>query len=292
MSFILKYLKRLFGITKINNDIKTLKLLLGKNLVSDINAKNSFKLNDNEFKVFSQFGEDGIIQFLINKTKTQKKNFIEFGVENYEEANTRFLLENDNWSGLVLDSDENHINYIKKQDYYWRYNLKAKKCLITKNNIDEAIKQSSLSDSLGLLSIDVDGNDYWIWEAINSCNPDIVIIEYNARFGPKRSVTIPYEEKFNRNMNTKSKICYGASLSALFKLGQKKGYDLVGTNQNGNNAFFVKKQIVIDRNLEKFTPEECFHYNTFSEIIDKNGNIVKNTESEIEILDKIDLVEI
>ena len=73
MSFILKYLNRLFGITKINNDIKTLKLLLGKNLVSDINAKNSFKLNDNEFKIFSQFGEDGIIQFLINKTKTQKK---------------------------------------------------------------------------------------------------------------------------------------------------------------------------------------------------------------------------
>ena len=93
-------------------------------------------------------------------------------------------------------------------------------------------------------------------------------------------------------MNTKIKICYGASLSALFKLGQKKGYDLVGTNQNGNNAFFVRKQIVIDRNLEKFTPEECFHYNTFSEIIDKNGNIVKNTESEKEILDKIDLVEI
>ena len=73
---------------------------------------------------------------------------------------------------------------------------------------------------------------------------------------------------------------------------KKKGYDLVGTNQNGNNAFFVRKQIVIDRNLEKFTPEECFHYNTFSEIIDKNGNIVKNTESEKEILDKIDLVEI
>ena len=129
MSFILKYLNRLFGITKINNDIKTLKLLLGKNLVSDINAKNSFKLNDNEFKIFSQFGEDGIIQFLINKTKTQKKNFIEFGVENYEEANTRFLLENNNWSGLVLDSDENHINYIKKQDYYWRYNLRQRNVL-------------------------------------------------------------------------------------------------------------------------------------------------------------------
>lgn len=289
--FIYK-IQQIIGIAKLNNDLKSIKLLLGKLLSQNLQVNKMITLEDSEFKVFSQFGEDGIIQDLVFKLNLKNKSFVEFGVENYEEANTRFLLENNNWKGLIIDSSEKNINFIKKQDYYWRFDIEAKCNFITKENINNIIKESDTPYNTGILSIDVDGNDYWIWEAIDVIYPDIVIIEYNARFGPERSVTIPYNKSFDRNNNKSSKIYYGASLMALCKLGRKKGYELVGTNSNGNNAFFVKKEKLINSSIKMKTPKDCYHKNSFSELLDKNFEIVKNKEEEIKILNKLDLIEI
>ena len=282
-----KKIQNFLGLDEIKQNIKDLKVLNGKK-ISKYNASlKSENLNDYEFKVFSQFGEDGIIQFLIKNINLSCNKFIEFGVENYEEANTRFLMENNNWSGLIIDSSLENIEHIKNQYYYWKHDLKVINEFITKENINEILKKNNFIGKIGILSIDLDGNDYWIWNSIDLVDPDIIIVEYNARLGNQSSLTIPYNSNFKRENNSKKNI-YGASLSALYKLGKEKGYELVGTNSNGNNAFFVKKDKIKNNNIKPQSPKQCFHINSFSEKRDGLGRIVKEVDK-IEISDFIEV---
>ena len=133
---------------------------------------------ESEFRVFSQWGEDGIIQFLLQHVSIKQPLFIEFGVENYTESNTRFLLTNNQWSGIVIDGSDENIEYIKKDPIYWATNLKAVSAFITKDNINELITQNGITGDIGILSIDIDGNDYWVWQAIDCVSPSIIICEY------------------------------------------------------------------------------------------------------------------
>lgn len=263
------------------------KLLLGK-LITDINdIKKSKDIKDYEVKIFSQFGEDGIINFLIKELNIKNKKFIEIGTENYEESNTRFLLENNNWQGLIVDGSEKNINYIKNQSYYWRQNILAKYSFITRENINQIIKDFTVNDDVGLLSIDIDGNDYWIWEKINIIKPSMVVIEYNARLGAERSITVPYDKDFDRIKKHFSSIYFGCSLKALWKLGKTKGYSLIYTNKNGNNAFFIKDTILTNCNSEIIkskNPEECFNENSFNELKDLNGNILDRDKAKEDLI--------
>lgn len=214
------------------------KVLLGK-LLAKLNYNTVSSLQDAEFRVFSQFGDDGIIQHLVNILGIKETIFIEFGVENYNEANTRFLLENNNWRGLVIDADPSNIEYIKKTQNYWRHDLTALCGFVTAENINDTIADAGFAGDIGLLHIDVDGNDYWIWKAINVVRPAIVIVEYNSLFGSKRSITIPYEPHFIRHVKHHSGLYAGASLNALCYLAKEKGYKFIGCNSAGNNAYFV-----------------------------------------------------
>lgn len=223
------------------SDIDNLKLMIGRQLASNVKTRNSVKsLEDVEFKIFSQAGEDGIIQFLINNIEILNKTFIEFGVENYSEANTRFLLENNNWSGLIIDGSIDNIDFIKKQDYFWRYDLKAVSAFITAENINDLIVSNKISGEIGILSIDIDGNDYWVWKAISCIDPVIVICEYNSVFGKDRAITVPYDPKFYFENYHYSGLYFGASLPALCDLATRKGYTFIGCNSFGSNAFFVR----------------------------------------------------
>tara|TARA_B100000787_G_C16196535_1_gene301283 strand:- start:1433 stop:2314 length:882 start_codon:yes stop_codon:yes gene_type:complete len=287
-----KVIEKLFKLKNLNKQQNDLKILTGLSLLEQ--KKDTKNINDHELKIFSQFGEDGIIDFLVKKINLQNKTFIEFGVEDYEESNTKFLLEAKNWKGLVIDSSQRFIDIIKKQDFYWRNNLIAVKAFITVENIDNLIKKNFLHNDVGLMSIDIDGNDYWVWKAIKAHKPAIVIIEYNARFGYEKSVSIPYKKDFDRITEHHSSIYFGASLMALYKLGKEKGYSLVGTNTNGNNSFFVRDDFIKKSlDLKIFTPEQCFHFNSFNELRDKNGNILdRNSVLEKEILEKLPLEEV
>src|SRR4051794_40305958 len=101
-----------------------LKLLAGKNLAWQLPGRGVLPgLSDAEFSVFSQFGDDGIVQYLIHHLKIQPQTFIEFGVENYTESNTRFLLINNQWRGLVIDGSKENVDYIKNDTIYWKYKL-------------------------------------------------------------------------------------------------------------------------------------------------------------------------
>ena len=235
------------------------------------NNNNIESLDKEEFKVFSQWGEDGIIQFLLRHVEIKNDIFVEFGVENYLESNTRFLLVNNNWSGLVIDGDSENISYIKSSSIYWRHDLKAECAFITKDNINELLTSNGLKNDLGLLSIDIDGNDYWVWDAIDVISPRIVVCEYNSLWGDTLSVTTPYKPSFSRTIEHYSNLYFGASITALTDLAKSKGYSLVGSNTAGNNIFFVRNDLLGD--LTVLTPQDAWVQSQFRESRDKLGNL-------------------
>jgi len=197
-----------------------------------------------EFRVHSQFGDDGIIQWLVARLPSLPKRFVEFGVEDYTEANTRFLTVNNGWRGLVMDGSEENMRRLRRRPWFWRHGLDARTCFVTRENVDGLIADWAKGEGIGLLHIDVDGNDYWLWEAIVSVKPGIVIVEYNALFGAERAITIPYAANFRRFAAHSSGLYFGASLLALADLGTRKGYALLGSNSAGNNAYFVREDLL------------------------------------------------
>jgi hypothetical protein len=251
--------------------VDELQKAVGRIELNQKQGENSDEIHKNEFKVYSQWGEDGIIQFLLRKIEIKHKVFIEFGVQNYTESNTRFLLQNNNWFGLVIDGSPENVQYIKNDPIYWRYNLKADCAFINKDNINDILTRNGVFGDVGLLSIDIDGNDYWIWEAIDCISPRIIICEYNSLFGCQKKVTIPYESSFVRSKAHFSCLYYGASIAALGHLAKVKGYSLSGSNSAGNNLFFVRNDLV--GNLPIYSPEQAYVKAQFRESRDTNGNL-------------------
>ena len=228
-------------------------------------------LSDVEFQVYSQWGEDGIIEWLINKFPEIPKSFLEIGTENYKESNTRFLLVNKNWDGFLIEADKVAVKDIKSQRVFWKHNLKIENKFITKDNIDTIIKKINIPKKIGLLSLDVDGVDYWILNNLSVLEPSIIVCEYNSLFGQKKSVTVPYKKNFIRSEEHYSNLYYGASIKAFVELMKKKNYFLIGTNSAGNNAFFLKKNLF--NKINKLISEKKIFVSKFRESRDSNGKL-------------------
>ena len=201
------------------------------------------KLADAEFRVSSQWGEDGIIEWLANKIPNCGGTFVEFGVENYLESNTRFLLQHRHWRGLVLDGNGAKLDRLKHDSIYWRHDLTALEAFITRENINELISEAGFGGDIGLLSIDIDGQDFWVLETLDVVSPKILICEYNAVLGDLHSITVPLDPNFRRFNAHWSGQYFGASLPAIRLLAERKGYVFCGTNSNGVNAFFVRGDV-------------------------------------------------
>ena len=254
-------------------------------------TKGSENYRDVEFRVYSQWGEDGIIQWLISKVAIDRKIFVEFGVENYIESNTRFLAINNNWSGLVIDGDKCNIEYIKKDPIYWACNIKAIQSFITAENINQILFDNGVVGDIGILSVDIDGNDYWVWKAIDVINPRIVICEYNSHFGKVEKVSTPYDPKFTRNAAHHSKIFYGASIAALTDLANQRGYSLVAGNSAGNNIFFVRNDLLGE--LEVLDADQVYVQANFREYHDENGNLTfEDFENRVKNIANLELINV
>ncbi|HLH23439.1 MAG TPA: hypothetical protein VK066_13030 [Chloroflexota bacterium] len=224
-----------------------LKLSLGKLHATLVSNAQYASIQEAEFKVFSQFGEDGIIQYLIRHVPVPNTTFVEFGVEDYREANTRFLLMSNNWRGLIIDAGTAHLEFLRRYNgdrLLWSHEIHAISAFVTRANINDLIRRAGISGDIGLLSIDIDGNDYWIFDAIDVITPRIVVIEYNSTFGPELRITVPYKDDFNRLAAHHGRLYFGASLAALCDLAEAKGYAFVGSDSVGVNAFFVRKDVV------------------------------------------------
>lgn len=270
-SYLKKVYKLISLLAVVPQHLDDLQQALGRIEMRQLASANSMSILANEFKVYSQNGEDGIIQFLIRNIEIPNKIFVEFGVHNYTESNTRFLLTNNKWSGLVIDGSNENINYIKSDQIYWQYNLKAQCAFIDKDNINDLIKDNGLSGDIGLLSVDIDGNDYWVWEAIECINPRIVVCEYNSFFGLTKKVTTIYDKDFLITKAHFSGLYWGASIAAFDYLARKKGYSLVGSNSSGNNVFFVRNDLV--GSLPTYTPEQAYIKTHFRISRDHDGNL-------------------
>src|SRR5581483_4146022 len=142
-----------------------------------------------------------------------------------------------------MDGSAANMERVRSEDLYWRHDLTALNAFIDRSNISAFIADNGFSGPVGVLSIDIDGNDYWVWEAIECVQADIVVCEYNAVFGDVYPITIPYQRDFRRTAAHRSNLYFGASISALRLLASRKGYELVGTNRAGVNAFFVRRDL-------------------------------------------------
>jgi len=279
---------------EIMQNLDTNSVLLGQILTNQQRDINSNNINDYEFKIFSQFGDDGIIQYLIKNViiEENEKNFIEIGAGDYTECNTRFLTMKDSWQGLILDGSKGILDVKKKySNLIWKNKLKFGCEWIKKENINEIISKYKFNLNIGLLSIDIDGNDYWIWKAIDIINPIIVIIEYNSLFGKKNKISVPYLEKFDRYSAHKSGLYWGSSISALTELGKSKGYILVGGNSAGVNLYFVRN----DRKntLKEVNIDKAYFKQNFSDLKDDKNNFADlNSNEKINIIKDLQVAEV
>jgi len=186
-------------------------------------------INLYEQKFYSQNGEDGIIEMIFRKIGTTNKFLVEFGVGDGFECNTRYLIEKGGWRYLHMDCEDHGETYTQ-----------VKKEFITAENVNQVFRKYDVPEEFDLLSIDVDYNTYWIWDALERFRPRVVIIEYNATIPPNESKVVKYDPY--RVWDGTNYI--GASLLALVKLGKKKGYTLIGCESNGINAFFLRNDLV------------------------------------------------
>lgn len=220
-----------------------LRLLSGSIAARQLLSTSITAIRDAEFRVFSQFGEDGIIQFLVQNVPMTDDSFVEIGVEDYRESNTRFLLQNNGWRGLIIDAGRAHLRFTQRRRFRWRYDLTAVQGFVDRENVNALLTKTGFKGDIGLLSIDIDGNDYWLWNALEAVTPRIVVIEYNSLFGPTRAVTVPYDPRFDRTVAHWSTLYFGASLPAICRLAEERGYRFLGSNSAGNNAFFVRDDV-------------------------------------------------
>lgn len=236
------------------------------------NQRTFSKLEECEFGIFSQWGEDGIIQFLIRSVNIKNKTFVEFGVEDFTESNCRYLLVKDNWRGFVIDGSEAHVRRIKQTPYYARHQLDAVAAFITRENINDLLAKSGFDEDLGILSIDIDGNDFHVLQAIDRFRARILICEYNAVMGGERAITVPYDPDFQRTQKHHSNLYFGASLAAVTHLAERKGYSLIGTNSNRVNAFFVRNDLMTDA-LDAMRTRHTYEASHVRESRDEHGNL-------------------
>jgi hypothetical protein len=239
------------------------------------NYDNIKRLEDVDYKIFSQNGEDGILDYLLTCLKIDKPKFIEIGVGDYHESNTRFIFERTSCKGLIIDIIEDFKKKVSQNTKVWSGDLNILSKKIDSENFLPTIKEHDFKDNVDIFSIDVDGIDYWILEKIPKKFSKIIVAEFNPYFGSELSITVPNDPNFNRTNYHYSNLCFGASLKSIIELLSKKGFIFLGTNLFRNNVFFVnedfKDQLSIDfpdiKDLSKFTNAN------FRESRDINNNL-------------------
>jgi hypothetical protein len=213
-------------------------------------------LRSYEQRVFSQNGEDGIIKEILRRIGVKHGFFVEIGVEDGSECNCARLVREESWSGVFLEAMPDLWARLK-ENYRAFPGVRSKHAGVTSRNIEQLLAAHDVPDDFDLLSIDIDGNDYWVWQAVERWQPRVVVIEYNANFPPPTKWVM--EENHDHRWDGTN--YYGASLTSLVQLGRQKGYTLVGTDSRGINAFFVRSELV---SPEQFLDTALYyHYSPF-----------------------------
>ena len=266
---MINFLKKILNFLSIsrNHRIKN-EILLGIGSSHFLNIRERYgkikNLNELDFKVFSQSGEDGIIDYLLYSLNIKVPKFVEIGVGDYQEANTRFLFERTNAKGLIIDCIKQLNQKVSKNLTLWKGDLTVIEKTITESNINSILEKNRFNSNLDLFSLDIDGIDYWIIKSLPSNISKVFIAEYNSTFGADLEITVPNIPNFSRTNYHHSNLCFGMSLKALIKLMKSKNFVFVGTSLSRINAFFISKDEIEKINLE--LPDE----NNLEEYVDSN----------------------
>jgi len=235
---------------------------VARHLFGAARTKEPGRLGAHEFQMFSQTGADGIIAEINRRIGLTNLFFVEFGVGNGLENNTVALLLQ-GWAGLWIEASSRQHKVICKElkALLDARKLRVLRQFITRDNILALLERGNVPHAPDLVSIDIDGNDYWVCERLlTRYSPRLLVIEYNALLGP----TVPWVMQYDPSHARESMVVtsyYGASLKALEKLLASKGYSLVGCDFLGMNAFFVRSDLVENRFCAPFTSENHFEPN-------------------------------
>jgi hypothetical protein len=217
-------------------------------------------LADVEFRCQSQNGEDGILHYIFSLLGTTDRRVVEICAGDGIECNAANLIINHGWCGLLFDGDAELVARGKAFYATCRTTFVGPPTLvhawITTDGVNSLVASNGFAGTIDLLSLDIDGNDYWIWKALDCITPRVVVLEFSANCGPYRAVSMSYTPDYRLDIQTQPYRC-GASLPAFVKLGREKGYRLVGVQSLGFNAFFVRNDLAADLLPEK-TPEQCY----------------------------------
>ena len=249
MKWIKFFLKKYFYICFIKSRFHSSQQLLQKRLYyyyrDCMKTGNLPNFADTGFRVFSQFEEDGLLLYVFSLLGMTNKTFIEVGSDDGINSNCANLYFNHGWHGLFIDGNKKSIQigkrFYAKHPHPWMYKPKFLCSFVTRENVNQIIKEEGFEGEIGLLSIDIDGNDYWIWDSLDVVNPQVVIIETHIEFG-LRNIVVPYDA--NYRFPGKHPVYHGASPVAMTNLASRKGYRLVGANQYGFNLIFVRNDLL------------------------------------------------
>lgn len=205
-----------------------------------IDAAKRSPLHKIEGHITSQHGEDGVLDTIFTKIGAKHKTCVEIGYDAGAGNNIDLLVDREKWRSLVVDLGLNYP-FIPKE------NMTAFKEEVTAENINELFVRGNMVGEIDLFSLDIDSNEYHVWKALTVADPRVVVVEYNSSFGPEQSITVKYNPHFNR----KHPFYHGASLAALTKLADSKGYALVGCDSGGCNAFYVKRELLKNDKLSE-----------------------------------------
>jgi hypothetical protein len=211
-------------------------------------------LAPHELRVFSQNGEDGVIEEILARIGTGDGTFVEFGVGAGIEANCVFLASVLGWPGLFMEADPDLFAQLDAR-YEGHPSVRAVRATVTPETVDALLREHAPSPEPDVLSIDVDGVDYWIWRALEA-RPRVVVIEYNAHLGPDAELVQPLAPRVAWDGSD----YFGASLAALRALAGRKGYRLVHTDLAGVNAFFVRADLAGPFGPEDAVPVRAPNY--------------------------------
>jgi hypothetical protein len=217
-------------------------------------AQSPGDLTRHELRVFSQNGEDGVICELLRRVGTETEYFVEFGAESGAEGNCVFLAEVLAWHGLFIEPSDQYDALERR--WAGRPPVATARAFVTPENVGALFREHGVPESPDLVSIDIDGNDYWVWEAMET-TPRVLVVEYNGNLdtGPDVRLVQPYsDEAWDRTD------FFGASLGALESLGRRKGYRLVHTDLAGSNAFFVRDDLAGELPSGDLVPRRAANY--------------------------------
>jgi hypothetical protein len=189
-----------------------------------------------ELRLHSQNGEDGVLAAIRRRIGPGSRRFVEFGIGEGAEGNCVALAEVLGWSGVFLEADPDLAAGLE-QRYAARPAVRTACERITAGTVEAIFERHGVPEHFEILSLDIDGNDFWVWQALERFRPRVVVIEYNSHLPLDRRLVMPRADGYEWDATD----YHGASLGAMRALGREKGYELVHTDSTGVNAFFVER---------------------------------------------------